>query len=59
MAMTMTDRPAAQPLYDVRCVHCHRLLFRAAGLARVEIVCADRRCRRMQTVRLTDGARPR
>lgn len=43
--------PAPAPrMVDVRCRDCNRLLFRIeADRARVEIVCPDRRCRRMQT----------
>jgi phage FluMu protein Com len=41
-------------LREVRSKVCHRLLFKADGLARVEIVCPDRSCKRMQTVRLGD-----
>lgn len=37
-------------LADVRCKFCGRLLFRADGLRRVEIVCPRRDCRRMQTI---------
>lgn len=55
MAIALAERPAAEPLRDVRCAHCHRLLFKAAGLARVEIVCAARDCRRWQRLILQDG----
>jgi phage FluMu protein Com len=37
-------------MVEVRCRDCGRLLFKIdADRARVEIVCPDRRCRRMQT----------
>jgi phage FluMu protein Com len=58
MAVMLVARPAPLPLRDVRCAHCHRLLFKAAGLARVEIVCAHRDCRRWQAVRLQDATGP-
>lgn len=36
------------PLVDVRCGRCAVLLFKADGLARVEIVCQN--CKRYQTL---------
>jgi hypothetical protein len=50
-------------LVEVRCRICHRLLFKAAGLGRVEIVCPDHRGndqhRRPQLVPLRRPAPPR
>lgn len=50
----MGQAPVAPPLQDVRCKACGSLLFRAAGLGRVEIVCAKRACRVWQAIRLGD-----
>lgn len=52
--------PSLPRMVEVRCRDCGRLLFRIdADRARVEIVCPDRRCRRMQTKTLDgDAARP-
>jgi len=50
----MTATATVARLVEVRCRHCGRLLFRAEEKGgRVEIVCPDRRCRRMQTHQLT------
>lgn len=50
----MTATATATRLIEVRCRHCGRLLFKAEERGgRVEIVCPDRRCRRMQTHVLT------
>jgi phage FluMu protein Com len=52
-----TWREPSQPrLIDVRCRSCGKLLCRIdAEKARVEIVCSDRRCRRMQTQSIGKG----
>jgi phage FluMu protein Com len=44
-------------MVEVRCRDCGKLLFKAASTAtgRVEVVCPDRRCRRIQTKQLQDG----
>ena len=50
----MTATATATRLVEVRCRHCGRLICKiAAERARIEVVCPDRRCRRMQTHLLT------
>lgn len=49
MAVDVAERPG---LRDVRCGLCARLLFKAAGLARIEMVCPN--CKRHQTLSVRD-----
>lgn len=48
MAVDVTERPG---LRDVRCGLCARLLFKAAGLARIEMVCPNCKRKLMLSVR--------
>jgi phage FluMu protein Com len=47
----------AMALTEVRCKDCGRLLFRADANGRIEIVCHNRSCREIQTVKLAALAR--
>jgi len=51
--------PVPSRMTEVRCRECGKLLFRAEGKGRVEVVCSDRRCRRMQTHTLSDQGESR
>lgn len=55
MASSSWREPSAPKMVEVRCRDCGKLLFKADAKGRVEIVCPDRRCRRMQTKQLQDG----
>lgn len=55
MAASSSWREPNPPrMVEVRCRDCGKLLFKADGKGRVEIVCPDRRCRRYQTRQLQE-----
>jgi phage FluMu protein Com len=56
VAASSSWREPTQPrMVEVRCRDCGKLLFKIdADRARVEVVCSDRRCRRMQTQSIGD-----
>jgi phage FluMu protein Com len=49
MAVSLVERPA---LREVRCGRCAAVLFKAAGLAHVAIIC--RNCKQYQTLSIRD-----
>lgn len=47
--------PSRPRMVEVRCRDCGKLLFKIdTERARIETVCPDRRCRRMQTRQISD-----
>lgn len=53
--MTAPSHAEAQPMIDVRCRNCGRLLLRIdADRARIEVVCPDNRCKRYQQHRIAE-----